>query len=148
VFISFLLVSILIGIDQYSKFIVETKFQESFDLIPSLIEIRYSQNTGIAFSLFESYPLFLTILNTIIILGFVIFFVKIHSASFWVNLPALLIIAGGMGNLIDRYLKGYVVDFINPTFINFAIFNLADCFLNIGVFLFILEIIFNAKKRN
>ena len=59
----------------------------------------------------------------------------------------VFIIAGGFGNLLDRYLKGYVVDFINPLFIDFAIFNVADIFLNIGVFLIIIEVLFARKSR-
>lgn len=146
--ISFTLILILLGVDQYSKFLVEDSFQEPIDLITGFLEIHYSQNTGIAFSLFENFPLVLTIINTIIIMVFIIFFVKNHSSSILINLPAILIIAGGLGNLLDRYIKGYVVDFINPTFIDFAIFNLADCFLNIGVFLLIMEIVFNAKRKS
>ncbi len=146
-FVSFFLISIFVCLDQYSKFLVETKYQVPFDLIPGFIELRYSQNTGIAFSLFDSYPLLLTVINSVIIVTFLVFFLKNHHESLFANLPSILIIAGGLGNLIDRYIKGYVVDFINPSFIDFAIFNLADTFLNIGVALFIMEIIFNAKPR-
>jgi signal peptidase II len=116
--------------------------------MPGFIELKYSQNTGIAFSLFDNHPLILTLLNSLIILIFIIYFIKNHSHLLFKNLPAILIIAGGLGNLIDRYTKGYVIDFINPTFIDFAIFNLADCFLNMGVFLLVLEYGFNAKSRN
>ena len=89
----------------------------------------------------------MTVINSVIIVTFLVFFLKNHHESLFANLPSILIIAGGLGNLIDRYIKGYVVDFINPSFIDFAIFNLADTFLNIGVALFIMEIIFNAKPR-
>ncbi len=147
-YINLILILSLIALDQYSKYWIESSGISQIDLMPGFIELKYSQNTGIAFSLFDNHPLILTLLNSLIILIFIIYFIKNHSHLLSKNLPAILIIAGGLGNLIDRYTKGYVIDFINPTFIDFAIFNLADCFLNIGVFLLVLEYGFNAKSRN
>lgn len=147
-YINLILILSLIALDQYSKYWIESSGASQIDLIPGFIELKYSQNTGIAFSLFDNHPLVLTLVNSLIILIFIIYFIKSQSHLLSKNLPAILIIAGGLGNLIDRYTKGYVIDFINPTFIDFAIFNLADCFLNIGVFLLVLEYGFNAKSRN
>lgn len=147
-YISLILILSLIALDQYSKYWIESSGISQIDLIPGFIELKYSQNTGVAFSLFDNHPLILTIVNSLIIVVFIIYFIKNYSPSIYKNLPAILIIAGGLGNLIDRYTKGYVIDFINPTFVDFAIFNLADCFLNIGVFLLVLEYGFNAKSRN
>lgn len=147
-YINLILILSLIALDQYSKYWIESSGVSQIDLIPGFIELKYSQNTGIAFSLFDNHPLVLTLVNSLIILIFIIYFIKSQSHLLSKNLPAILIIAGGLGNLIDRYTKGYVIDFINPTFIDFAIFNLADCFLNIGVFLLVLEYGFNAKSRN
>lgn len=146
-FLSFSIVLALVGLDQYSKAWVEARQDQVFDMIPGFIELRYSQNTGIAFSLLEDYPEALTIINTLIVLILVIYLLRSKSYSLMQHLPYLFIIAGGIGNLIDRYTKSYVVDFINPTFIDFAIFNLADCFLNIGVMLLILEVLFNARRK-
>lgn len=145
--ISFITISILVFLDQYSKFLVENQFSEPFELIPGFLELHYSQNTGIAFSLFESFPFFLTVLNSIIVTIFIIYFLKNQKTSFVQNIGSILIISGGIGNLLDRYMRGYVVDFINPSFMDFAIFNLADCFLNIGVLILIMEV-FSAKQRN
>ena len=147
-YISLILILSLIALDQYTKYWIESSGISQIDLIPGFIELKYSQNTGVAFSLFDNHPLILTIVNSLIIVVFIIYFIKNYSPSIYKNLPAILIIAGGLGNLIDRYTKGYVIDFINPTFVDFAIFNLADCFLNIGVFLLVLEYGFNAKSRN
>ena len=145
--VSLVLIFVLISLDQYSKYLVETHWQEGFDLIPGLIGIQYSQNTGIAFSLFENYPIILTILNSITIVAFLVYFVRNHQESVLGNLPAILIIAGGMGNILDRYTKSYVVDFINPLFVDFAIFNLADVFLNIGIFLLIFNTVFRINNE-
>ena len=63
------------------------------------------------------------------------------------NLSVLLIVAGGVGNLIDRILNGYVVDFINFVFITFPVFNLADIFVTCGGTLIIIYMIFFADKE-
>lgn len=145
---SFALILALISLDQYSKYWVESNLGQPLNLIPGFIELRYSQNTGIAFSLLEDFPLILTILNSLIVLIIVFYFikeyVKLHGFKYF---ALLLLISGGIGNLLDRFTKGYIVDFINPTFIDFAIFNLADSFLNIGVFLLILDILFSKGDK-
>jgi len=58
----------------------------------------------------------------------------------------VFVIAGGIGNLIDRYTLGYVVDFINPLFVNFAVFNIADAYLNIGAGLMLIRIFILREK--
>ena len=62
----------------------------------------------------------------------------------------ILIFSGGLGNLIDRVLNGYVVDFFATTFMNFAVFNVADCFVCVGAALFVIAVLrqeLNAKKE-
>ena len=145
--LSSLIIFVLILIDQYSKYFVEQNIQNPVEFIPGIFDISYSQNTGIAFSMLKDFPMLLTIINTLVIVFFCFFYIRRHSAMLLENLPWLLIIAGGVSNLIDRYIKGYVVDFINPVFVDFAIFNLADVFLNIGVFILILELFFNDRKN-
>jgi signal peptidase II len=58
----------------------------------------------------------------------------------------VFIIAGGIGNLIDRYTLGYVVDFINPLFVNFAVFNVADVYLNIGAGLMFIRVFIKNER--
>jgi signal peptidase II len=150
--LSSLLIVFLVAVDQISKFFVEDFFLkqselQAFDLIPGFIECRYSQNTGIAFSLFDNQADLLTLINTVVIAAIIFFFYKSQQKLNISKLGYIFIIGGGLGNLIDRYFRSYVVDFINPTFVDFAIFNLADCFLNIGVLLIIWEMLFNASKR-
>lgn len=149
---SSLLIVFFVAIDQVSKYFIEDFFLrqseiQTLDLIPGLIEFRYSQNTGIAFSLFNNQADLLTVINTIVIGIILFFFYKQKHNSELSKLGYILIIAGGLGNLLDRYFRSYVVDFINPTFMDFAIFNIADCFLNIGVVLIVWEMLFNAKQR-
>jgi signal peptidase II len=92
-----------------------------------------------AFSFLASHPLILTILISIINLGILFYFLKEAQPPVFL----IFIFAGAFSNLLDRYIFGFVTDFINPIFINFAIFNLADVFLNIGLFFYILDTIFS-----
>lgn len=129
----------IVAIDQIAKFLVRENFdqQSSYELIPGIIELTFSKNTGIAFSLFNSQPLLLTIIVTVINIA-LIYYVFFHSSEN--NISFGFIIGGALSNLIDRYIFGYVTDFINPVFVDFAIFNLADASLNIGAFLLIISL--------
>ena len=109
--------------------IASLKEQAPMEVIPGILEFHYAENTGIAFSMFHDMPMLLTVLNSLIILGLVVWVIKNKK----LDLGFALIIAGGLGNLIDRFFYGYVVDFINPLFIDFAVFNVSDIALNLGV---------------
>lgn len=104
----------------------------SKQLIPGIIELTNLRNSGAAWSLFEGQQTFFTIITivAIIVIGYFIW-------QYRKNIPMLiglsLIMAGTIGNFIDRLRQGYVVDMFETTFINFPIFNIADMCLTIGV---------------
>lgn len=104
----------------------------STQLIPGIIELTNLRNSGAAWSLFEGQQTFFTIITivAIIVIGYFIW-------QYRKNVPMLiglsLIMAGTIGNFIDRLRQGYVVDMFETTFINFPIFNIADMCLTIGV---------------
>jgi signal peptidase II len=127
----------LIAFDRASKLLALhfLREREAWEFIPGFLEFRYAENTGIAFSFFSGNPLKLTLLISLIVLA-VLIYLLINSKF---NLAWAFIFSGALGNLIDRFIHGYVIDFINPLFIDFAIFNLADSFLNIGMLLMLLE---------
>ena len=131
---SFILVLVLI-IDQVTKNWAETSLKGS-DPIPvlnKLFELHYSQNTGMAFSFLQDQPQFLFGLVLVILVSIIYYVFKEKR----MDLAIAFILAGGLGNLLDRIFHGYVIDFINPLFMNFAIFNVADISLNIGVLLLV-----------
>ncbi|MCR5150924.1 MAG: signal peptidase II, partial [Clostridiales bacterium] len=107
------------------------------------------ENKGAAFSLFQGKPLILIVFTffAIILCCSVLFFnLKGNKLK---NIGLLLIISGGIGNLIDRIFFGYVVDFIEPLFVNFAVFNFADIFITSGAFIILLyEIIDFVKEKS
>ncbi|NDO57883.1 signal peptidase II [Lactobacillus reuteri] len=101
-------------------------------LIPGIIELTNLRNSGAAWSIFEGQQTFFTIITiiAIIVIGYFIWQYR-KNVSMIIGLA--LIMAGTIGNFIDRLRQGYVVDMFETTFINFPIFNIADMCLTIGV---------------
>ncbi|GFI60631.1 signal peptidase II [Limosilactobacillus reuteri] len=104
----------------------------SKQLIPGIIELTNLRNSGAAWSIFEGQQTFFTIITiiAIIVIGYFIWQYR-KNISMLIGLS--LIMAGTIGNFIDRLRQGYVVDMFETTFINFPIFNIADMCLTIGV---------------
>ena len=130
---------LIIMLDQISKLIMIDK---NINIIPQILSFSYTQNTGVAFGLISNNIIFVIIFN-IVILGIIIKFLKENNESidYTVLVSLILILSGGIGNLIDRILKGYVVDFIKFDFINFPIFNVADISITLGIFILVIIIV-------
>lgn len=130
---------LIIMLDQISKLIMIDK---NINILPQVLSFSYTQNTGVAFGLISNNIIFVIIFN-IVILGIIIKFLKENNESidYTVLVSLILILSGGIGNLIDRILKGYVVDFIKFDFINFPIFNVADISITLGIFILIIVIV-------
>ena len=128
----------LICIDQAIKLWATNVLQPvgAMPLIPHVVELQFVLNPGMAFSLLSGKQLFLII--ALILVAYGLFF---RSRGRYLQQAALLLIlAGGIGNLIDRVLNGVVVDYINLLFMQFAVFNFADICVCVGVGLWVLEI--------
>lgn len=139
-YILFLIVPVLVILDQIIKFLAEhilSKY-DTVAIIPSVFHLTYVKNFGAAFGILQNKKYFLIIITSVILIGIIVFLIvnKINNNVFVWSL--LLIVSGGFGNLIDRAFKGYVVDYIDFRLINFAVFNLADSYVCIGVFLFMI----------
>lgn len=142
VIFNLLCVAALVGADQAIKFWAVQILEPvgSMPLIPHVVELRFVLNQGMAFSLLSGKQLFL-IIATSIALIFVAYGLFFRSRGRYLQQAALLLIlAGGIGNLIDRVLNGEVVDYINLLFMQFAVFNFADICVCVGVGLWVLVI--------
>ena len=142
---------IFIIIDQLSKIIVVNNLtnNKSIEVIKSFFYLTYTNNKGAAFSILTGRRILL-ILVALIVIGVLIYYVRKNKIEGKVNKIALsLVIGGSIGNLIDRILRGAVIDFIDIKIFgyNFPIFNLADTFIVIGVFLLIIEM-FRKEHKN
>lgn len=144
----FVFCALLILIDQGIKLIVIEflKPVEYIDFIDGFLRFRYVENTGAVFGSFATHTVFLTIFS-IILLGVVIFYLYTNkNKSKFINICLLLMISGGIGNVIDRIRLHYVVDYIEPVFVNFAVFNFADCLITVGAFALIFYLILDLIK--
>jgi signal peptidase II len=130
-------------LDQIIKRLVETRlvYEELVPVIPYLGLYR-TWNEGIAFSFFSGLPDVWLVVLTVFIIGFVLYLWSRTPASHvMARIGFALIIGGAIGNLIDRALLGYVVDYIlfhTPVW-SFAVFNLADAFISVGAALILLQ---------
>ena len=138
----------IILLDQVSKFLVLSTlgFERSKNIIPNLLNFTLVKNKGAAFSLFSNSTNILTITSILASLLLITIILKSPPRSFW-NLTGLAYLLGGtVGNGIDRFFKGYVLDFLELVPINFPIFNVADVSINIAIICFIIDIIKTKDK--
>ncbi|MDD2524384.1 MAG: signal peptidase II [Endomicrobiia bacterium] len=146
----FSLVLFYVLLDQITKFLIVNNIAyNSFIKINDYINIVNVSNTGVAFSMFQGQNIFFIILTTVVIITIVSFIKKNKSEFTILQLHSLLlIISGGIGNLIDRLFRGAVVDFIDIGFkdvYRWPSFNVADSCVCIGVTLFLFSMLFLNK---
>lgn len=144
----FILIIILICIDQISKFLVVfNKDNLPKTIIKNFLNITYCENKGIAFGLASGYVQLFSIITLVIIVTILICVcINFKKINTFLSIGIGLLISGGVGNLIDRLIRSYVVDFIDfGDFINFPIFNIADIFVVIGVIVIGISFLKNEK---
>ena len=137
----------LVFADQLSKYFVVKNLSigESFNIF-SFLDLYLIFNTGIAFSFFDDggvygrWVLVTLVLLVCIYLTYILFTEKLRKYE---SVALLMILSGGIGNLIDRTLSGHVIDFIHFYYLNYSfyIFNFADTFITIGVMIYILDLL-------
>jgi len=119
-------------------------------VIPHVIGLTYLQNSGIAFGMFTDLAWgqwIFSAFKLILIIVLLIFYFRLpDDKKYWLlRAPVILIIAGGIGNLIDRVALGFVRDMIMFLFIDFPIWNLADAYVTVGVFFMLFILLFVVK---
>lgn len=144
--LSFLFViTLLVCLDQYTKSVVATLLiiNNPKEVIPNFFYLNHVENTGAAWSIMEGKQTFFIIISFIALIVFVYMLYKEKDKGLLNVSSYLLIIGGTIGNLIDRIRNGCVVDFLDFKIFgyDFPVFNLADTFLTIGVFLLIISLI-------
>lgn len=137
-------------LDQLTKYFAQLYLQPvgTMPFIPGIMELRFVLNDGAAFSSFAGARLFLILFTGIAIAALAVYL-------FWKKPPKrlertalVLLIGGGLGNLIDRVRTGVVVDFFATTFVDFAVFNVADCFVCVGAAMLILYVFLEERKKS
>lgn len=151
--VSLAVIVLLTVVDQLTKYaaVMTVKVNGPKEFLFGLFQFRYVENTGAAFSSFSDNTVLLTAATVVILAGCLILLLSRKIKSKFMNVCLLLVIAGGIGNAIDRIVNGFVVDFIEPLFIDFAVFNFADCCITVGAILMIAyqiyEIVQEQKKK-
>lgn len=153
VYLALSLSAVLVIVDQIIKFIA------SKNLIPgtttSLINIggkdwlnlTYVENTGAGFSLLQGFRWLLVTVTAAFIIAAVVFLILKKPKNQWYLWSLSVIIGGGLGNLLDRIFRGYVIDYIDVRIINFAVFNFADCCVVIGAIILLIATLFFSKEN-
>jgi len=156
-----ILCAILVFADQFTKWLATNKLmnKDPFVIIDNVLEFNYLDggNNGVAWGLFSG-NITIFIILTIILLGIFVFIInkldkliksELISASkaIILQLTIVILISGAIGNFIDRFINGYVVDFIYFKLINFPLFNFADCCITVSVIFMFLLIIFKLNDE-
>lgn len=150
--LNILVIAALIALDQITKYLATLYLAPVgvMPFIPGVMELQYYLNDGAAFSILSGVAggqVILLVVTGVVLVGMVIYLFWKKPADRLQRAALLLIISGGLGNFIDRALNSVVVDFFSPTFINFAVFNMADVFVCVGVGLLFLSVILDEVKN-
>ena len=143
-------VLVLLFSDQFTKQLAVDRLMGAgvVSLIPGVMELIYVENTGMAFGLLKGGRIIFLVI-CMVFLPFLWWFHSIIPAGkrfLPLRICLILITAGALGNAMDRLLRGYVVDFFQTAFIDFPVFNLADCYVVVGAFLLVFMMLFVYKE--
>ncbi|MFS7491505.1 signal peptidase II [Carnobacterium maltaromaticum] len=143
------LAAVILVIDQITKYVVVNNIDlyEVKEVIPGILSWMYIRNTGAAWSILEGQMWFFYIITFAVVIAVIYIMQKYAKGNWLFSLGLSLILAGALGNFIDRLRLGYVVDMIRLDFMNFPIFNVADMSLSIGVAIIILYVLLDEKNK-
>ena len=139
----------IVAADQFTKYltVANIALYEDVPFIPGLLQLTYVQNTGAAFSSFEGQQwLFAIVFVAFTVMVFYEYSKKSMPFTTLERWCIFAIYGGGLGNMIDRIRLGYVVDMIETTFVEFPVFNVADCFITCGCILLLAHLILVNKE--
>lgn len=143
---------LLVAVDQLTKYlaIFFLKDQSPLELIPGAFELRYLENRGVAFGLFQGQRagILLTGLLILAVLCYAYYRLPAKKNYLPLHMICVAMTAGAIGNMIDRFCRGYVVDFFYFSLIDFAIFNVADIYITVSAVLLVILMMFYYKEED
>lgn len=142
----------LLALDQYTKHLAYTHLYQKnpFVIIPGVFELHYLRNAGAAFGIFQNQQVFFLI-STVVVVGgicFLLYRLPNNRKYCFLKWDLVLLVAGALGNFIDRFMQQYVTDFFYFKLIDFPIFNVADCYVCVAVFFLAVLLIFVYKDED
>lgn len=143
---------VLLGLDQLTKYlaIINLKNHPAFVLWDGVLELNYLENRGSAFGMLQNQKFFILFIGVVFLAVILFFLFKLPEEKKFCTVHILLsaIVAGGVGNMIDRLRFDYVVDFISFVLIHFPIFNVADCYIVVATIVLFLLFLFVFKEKD
>ncbi|HIT56775.1 MAG TPA: signal peptidase II [Candidatus Galloscillospira stercoripullorum] len=139
----------LVILDQVVKVLVRTYIPlgTSVGFLPGIMDLTYVQNTGAAFSLFREHTWLLALISAVASVVLVVLLIRRVFSSTAANVLLSVVLSGAVGNLIDRLFLGYVTDMFKTTFMNFAVFNVADICLVCGIIALCVYVVFFESRE-
>ncbi|MDE5589585.1 MAG: signal peptidase II [Acetatifactor sp.] len=150
--IDMVVTALLLTLDQFTKYLAITKLKDNSAvvLIKGVLELKYLENRGSAFGILENQKFFILFVGFVFLAVILFFLFKLPTEKKFriVHILLAAVIAGGIGNMADRFRFDYVVDFIYFVLINFPIFNVADCYIVVSVIGLFILFLFVFKEKD
>ncbi len=150
--IDLVVAAVLLLLDQFTKYLAIARLKDNpaIVLIDGVLELKYLENRGSAFGMLQNQKFFILFVGFVFLAVILFFLFKLPVEKKFRIVHILLagVIAGGIGNMIDRFRFDYVVDFISFVLINFPIFNVADCYIVISVIGLFILFLFVFKEKD
>ena len=144
----FAIIAFVVAADQVTKAVI---FEHDMPLINGVVRFASTKNTGVAWGILNGVKgstIILSVLTALVIAAMIFLMIKYRKDLPWiVGVPFAAVTGGAIGNLIDRVFLGYVRDFIATEFIDFPVFNVADCFVTCGGIFFVIVLFFTKPGK-
>lgn len=139
----------IVGLDQWTKLLIRNALEigeiwSLWDWLTPYVRVVHWKNTGVAFGMFQNNNLLFAFLVSIIALVIIVYYPQLTEEDWFLRIALSMQLGGAVGNLIDRLTVGHVTDFISVG--NFAVFNVADASVTVGVGIMILGLWVEEKK--
>lgn len=144
----------VVGLDQWTKVLALEQLRpiKTFPIVQDVLHLTYVENRGAAFGMLAEHRWIFMGFSVAAILAILVWLFREKPKSAWIRCAAAFIVGGGIGNMIDRIARGFVVDFIDVRCIDFYVFNVADSFVCVGCAMFFVWVLrselLEKKKKN
>ena len=151
-FLDTIIIIVLIMIDQFTKYLAvqNLKDQPAYIVLRDILEFDYLENRGVAFGMLQNKKILILLTGILLLAGVLMVMFKMPSGRKFTILHIIfsVIIAGGIGNMIDRIRFDFVVDFISFVLIDFPTFNVADCYIVCATIILFIMCVFVLKEED
>jgi len=150
ILIDLIILAVLVVLDQFTKLLAVNNLKDAsaVAIIRNVLELQYLENNGAAFGMLQNQKAFFVLIAVLIliVICYVIFLLPDDKKYNYLDFLLVMVASGAIGNMIDRFRTGYVVDFIYFKLINFPIFNVADIYVTVSTILLIILFLFYYKE--